>query len=92
MAVVGQAVGERRAVVEHVIGCAVPAGDAGAERVVAVPVVEDVEFQRREVRRSTGWLGISGHCVRCLLCPGSFRHGDDVALVRERRGTTPLAH
>jgi hypothetical protein len=24
--------------------------------------------------------------------PGSFRHGDDVARLRERRGTTPLAH
>ena len=39
--------------------------------------------------------------VRCLLCHMSLasqlrkpnvRHGDDVAPVRERRGTTPLAH
>ena len=29
--------------------------------------------------------------VHCLLCH-IFRHGDDVAPVRERRGTTPLAH
>jgi hypothetical protein len=27
-----------------------------------------------------------------LGSPASFRHGDDVARVRERRGTTPLAH
>ena len=90
--VVRQPVGERRAVVEDVFFGVVAAGDAGAEGVVAVPVVQDIGFQLREVRRPTRRLGIGGHCVRRLLCPGSFRHGDDVAPVRERRGTTPLAH
>ena len=71
MPVMRQAVGERRAVVEDVLGRVVAARNAGAERVVAVPEVQDVGFQRREVRRSAGRLGIGAHCVRHLLCPGS---------------------
>src|SRR6476661_1750949 len=122
MPVMRQAVGERWAVVEHVFRCAVAMRDAGAERVVGSPVVEDVEFERREFRRSGCGLRVGGHCgalspvpyvagfaapealCRWLRGSGSLmslasqlrqlnvRHGDDVAPVRERRGTTPLAH
>ena len=42
-----QTVGERRPVVEHVFGGVGALGDAGPERVVGRPVVEDLEFQRR---------------------------------------------
>src|SRR6478735_2422653 len=62
MPVMRQAVGERWAVVEHVFRCAVAMRDAGAERVVGSPVVEDVEFERREFRRSGCGLRVGGHC------------------------------
>ncbi len=70
VAVVRKPVGERRSVVEHVLRGIVPAGDAGAECVVVVPVREDLGFQRREVGWSGGRLriGVLGHCVRRLLC------------------------
>ena len=95
--IVGQAVGERRPVVEHVLRGAVAAGDAGAEGVVARPVVEDFELERREVGCPAGQLrvrvdvSVIGHDVRRLLCPMPSRPGTTTRYLRERRGTTPLA-
>src|SRR3954471_10708786 len=68
MPVMRQAVGERWAVVEHVFRCVVATRDAGAERVVGVPVVEDVEFELREFRRSGCRLWICGHCGAFSPC------------------------
>ena len=61
VAVVRQAVRERRPVIEHVFRRTVAARDAGAEGVVTVPVTQDVGFERREVRRAACRLRISGH-------------------------------
>ncbi len=50
VAVVRQAVGERRAVVEDPLGAALPLLDRRLERVVALPEGEDAGLERREVR------------------------------------------
>ena len=50
MTIVRQAVGERRSVVKHVFRGPVPAGDGGAEGVIVEPVLEDLGFQRGEIR------------------------------------------
>ena len=102
VAVVRQAVGEGRTVVEDELRRIVAVRDAGAEGVVVVPVLQDVGFQRREVRRAACRLRIGGHGRASSPVPMSlavrsggqlsFRHGDDDAPVRGRRGTTPLAH
>ena len=103
--VVRQAVGERRPVVEHVLRGAVAAGDAGAEGVVAEPVVENLELECRKVGRPGGQLrigpaiafesalSVTVRRLRALVRCGmpNRQAGDDDALVRERRGTTPLA-
>ena len=65
MPVVRQAIGERRTVVEHVFGGVGAPVDARPERVVSRPIVEDLEFQGRQVRCTAGRLrvGVLGHCA-----------------------------
>jgi hypothetical protein len=100
MPVVREAVRERWPVVEDVLLGAVASVDARAEGVVGGPELEHVEFQRGKVRRAAGRLRVCAHScvVSCAEFEASglgsrrFRHGDDVAHVRDHRGTTPLAH
>ena len=91
--VVRQPVGERRPVVEDVFRGPVAAGDAGPEGVVAGPVVEHLEFERREVGRPGLRIrldvGVISHDVASSPVP--LRPGTTTRGVRERRGTTPLA-
>ena len=63
VSVVRETVGERRAVVEHVLRRVVTPVDAGAEGAVGVPVVQHLGLELREVRRSGGRLRIGSHCV-----------------------------
>ncbi len=92
VAVVRQAVRERRAVVEHELVGAPRPGiarvDAGLERFVARPVVEHVLFhhrQRRAGRHGNAWLMLRVHQVS-----SSTGHNTVRGRASSARGTTPL--
>jgi hypothetical protein len=91
MPVMGQAVGERRPVVEHVFLGAVAAGDAGPEGVVGGPVIEDLGFGRREVGGTGGRLRIAAFAHVSVVSHGAPGSGTTPRRLREHRGTTPLA-
>ena len=101
VAVVGQAVGERRAVVEHeLVGAlGLAAGDRLEERRLPLPALEDLLLEAGEVRAGVdgrvgpGGVGRWSGSVRSSLgsCARCSAPGRAAGSTPEDRGTTPLA-
>lgn len=83
-----QTVGKRRPVIEHILGGAIAASNAGPEGVVTGPVVEDLEFECREVGCPAGqlWICVIGHFARRLPRP---QHRSALRACNPGSGTTP---